>query len=204
MVIAGDLLARLMAYHCLFAPEVELHDLLSAFAATRARAFLEIGTHKGFTSAAVALAFPAARVVTVDLPDPTRTLWNPLPKNLVGEAHRALAIEHRIEQRFLDSSELWRFAGRGEVFDLVFIDADHSCESVFRDLILAADLLPREGVLVAHDYTDPQESGRPCWTLGVQQAVERFIAVRPFRKRRLNGLLVALERECLAGTEVPS
>jgi len=194
MVIAKDLLARLMAYHCLSDPEAELADLLTTFAGTRARAFLEIGTHKGFTSAALALAFPETRVVTVDLPDPTRTQWNPLPRSLVGEAHRVAGVEHRIEQRFMNSSELWRFAGRGEVYDLVFIDGDHSPEAVFRDLILAADLLPRDGgVLVAHDYTDPHEAGRPGWTIGVQQAVDRFLAVRPFRKRRLLGLLVALE-----------
>jgi predicted O-methyltransferase YrrM len=194
MVIAQDILSRLMAYHCLFEPEAELTDLVATFAATRARAFLEIGTHKGFTSAAIALAFPGTRVVTLDLPDPLRTQWNPLPRNLVGEAHRALGIQDRVEQRFMDSSELWRFAGRGEVYDLVFIDGDHSPDAVFRDLILAADLLPREGgVLVAHDYTDSQESGRPGWTIGVQHAVDRFLAVRPFRKRRLMGLLVALE-----------
>jgi predicted O-methyltransferase YrrM len=194
MVIAKDLLARLMAYHCLFEPEAELADLLATFAGTRARAFLEIGTHKGFTSAAIALAFQETRVVTLDLPDPTRTSWNPLSRGLVGEAHRIVGVEHRIEQRFMNSSELWRFAGRGEVYDLVFIDGDHSPDAVFRDLILAADLLPRDGgVLVAHDYTDPQEVGRPGWTVGVQQAVDRFLAVRPFRKRRLAGLLVALE-----------
>lgn len=194
MVIAKDLIARLMAYHCLFEPEAELTDLLATFAGTRARAFLEIGTHKGFTSAALALAFPETRVVTLDLPDPTRTSWNPLPRSLVGEAHHVVGVEHRIEQRFMNSSELWRFAGRGEVYDLVFIDGDHSPDAVFRDLILAADLLPRDGgVLVAHDYTDPQELERPGWTVGVQQAVDRFLAVRPFRKRRLLGLLVALE-----------
>jgi predicted O-methyltransferase YrrM len=133
-------------------------------------------------------------VVTLDLPDPTRTPWNPLPRRLVGEAHRALGVEHRIEQRLMNSSELWRFAARGEVYDLVFIDGDHSSDAVFRDLILAADLLPRDGgVLVAHDYTDAQERGRPRWTIEVQQAVDRFLAVRPFRKRRLKGLLVALE-----------
>lgn len=194
MLIAADLLGRLMPFHCLFDPEAELHDLLATFATTHARAFLEIGTYKGFTSGAIALAFPQARIVTIDLPDPTRTQWNPLPRNLVGEAHRALGIEHRIEQRFMDSSELWRLAGRGEVYDVVFIDGDHSADAVFRDLILAADLLSREGgLLVAHDFTDAQEPDRPTWTIGVQQGVDRFLAVRPFRKRRLVGLLIALE-----------
>jgi predicted O-methyltransferase YrrM len=194
VVIAPDTLAQLMAYHCFHEPEAELAAVIETFAATRASAFLEIGTHKGFTSACISLAFPQARVVSVDLPDPTRTPWNPLPRSLVGEAHRALGLEHRIEQRFVDSAELWRFVGRGESFDLVFVDGDHSPQAVFRDLVLAADLVPRNGgVVLAHDFTDTHEAFRPIWTVGVQQAVDQFLEIRPFRKRRLPGLLVALE-----------
>lgn len=189
-------LTQLMPFHCFVAPEAELADLLASFATTRRRSFLEIGTHKGFSSAAIALAFPAARVVTVDLPDPSSTRWNPLPAAEVGAAHRALGLTARIEQLLMDSAELWRLTGCGEVFDLVFIDGDHSPDAVFRDLILAADLLPRDGgTIVAHDYTDADQPNRPGWTLGVQQAVDRFLVVRPFTKRRLAGLLVALERE---------
>ncbi len=196
MVIPPDLLARLLPYHCLLAPEAELGDVAATFAAAGGRSFLEVGTNKGATSALIAALFPDARVVTIDLPDSLRTVWNPLPRALVGEAHRALGLAHRVEQRFLDSAELWRLAGRGETFDLVFVDGDHSPAAVFRDLILAADLLPRGGgVLLAHDYTDPGEASRPPWTVGVQEAVDRFLEVRPFRKRRLSGLLLALERE---------
>jgi predicted O-methyltransferase YrrM len=200
VVIASETLARLMPYHCFVDPEAELNAILEIFAKSAGHSFLEIGTHKGFTSAAVAIAFPIARVVTLDLPDSLRTIWNPLPRWQVGEAHRALGVADRIEQHFMDSAELWRFAASGENFDVIFIDGDHSSDVVFRDLILAADLLSRKaGVLLVHDYTDIHEPRRPTWTVGVQQAVYRFLAVRPFQKRRLPGLLAALER----GSTVP-
>jgi predicted O-methyltransferase YrrM len=196
MVIAAEILDQLMPYHCFFEPEAELRDLLTTFEATPRRSFLEIGTHRGFTCAAIAIAFPEARVVTLDLPDSMATQWNPLPSGQIGDAYRALGMTQRIEQLLMDSSELWRLAGKGEAYDLVFVDADHSPDAVFRDLILAADLLPKgEGVLVAHDYTDVYEPHRPAWTVGVQKAVDQFLKVRPFRKRRLAGLLVALERD---------
>jgi predicted O-methyltransferase YrrM len=194
VVIDAAVWDRLRPFHCFYDPEAELNAVLQTFSSTPAGSFLEVGTHKGFTSAAVAAVFPQARVVTLDLPDSLRTIWNPLPRAQVGEAHRALGVAARIEQHFLDSSELWRFAATGERFDVIFIDADHSEGAVFRDLILAADLLPRRGgVLLAHDYTDTDEAHRPGWTLGVQAAVQRFLEVRPFRKQRLPGLLVRLE-----------
>src|ERR1041384_5874465 len=148
MVIAPDIVAQLMTYHCFYQPEAEMAAVIETFAATPARAFREIGTHRGFTSACIILAFPQARVVSIDLPDPTRTPWNPLARSLVGEAHRVFGLDQRIEQRFVDSAELWRFAGKGESFDLVFVDGDHSPHAVFRDLILAADLVPRCGGVV--------------------------------------------------------
>ena len=96
----------------------------------------------------------------------------------------------------MDSSELWRFAAANERYDVVFIDGDHSPDAVFRDLILSTDLLPcYGGVLLVHDYTGAHEPERPNWTFGVQHAVDRFLEVRPFAKRRLPGLLLALERE---------
>lgn len=194
-MIASEILAKLLKYHCFVDPEAELGAILDIFARSAGRRFLEIGTHKGFTSASIAVAFPKAKVITLDLPDSLRTIWNPLPRSQVGEAHRALGVADRIEQRFMDSAELWQFAASGENFDLLFIDGDHSANAVFRDLILCADLLPRkEGVLLVHDYTDIHEPRRPGWTVGVQQAVDSFLTVRPFQKRRLPGLLVALER----------
>jgi predicted O-methyltransferase YrrM len=196
MVIARELLEQLMPFHCLLDPAAELGALIEIFGSTPARSFLEVGTHKGATSAAIAFNFPDARIVTLDLPNSLDTIWNPLPRQQVGAAHHAMGLAARIEQCFMSSSELWQFSARGDSFDMAFVDADHSCDAVFRDLMLCADLLsgPR-AVLAVHDYTGPEESNRPSWTYGVQQAVDRFLCARPFRKRRLPGLLLLLEPE---------
>ena len=62
----------------------------------------------------------------------------------------------------MDSAELWRLAARGERFDLIFVHGDHGAEDVFRDLMLAADLLRDErSLLVAHDYPAADEPQRP-------------------------------------------
>src|SRR5262249_41748485 len=90
---------------------------------------------------------------------------------------------------------LWRLAAANERYDAVFIDGDHSPDTVFRDLILSTDLLPRDnGGLLVHEYTAEDELDRPNWTFGVQHAGDRFLEVRPFAKRRLPGLLLALTR----------
>lgn len=187
-----EVLAAVLPYHCLMNPTVELAALFDSFERTGARSFLEIGTYKGATAAAFALAFPEATVTTIDLPEPTETVWNPQESSETGVALRDLGIK-RVEEVRMSSAALDNWTGERRRFDMIFVDGDHSRDSVVRDLMNALDLLAPGGCVVAHDYTDASDTHRPDWTIGVYEAVEEVLRRRPdIERRRLDGWLVEL------------
>lgn len=187
-----DVLASVLPYHCLMDPATELSDLFDAFERTGARTILEIGTYKGATAAAFGLAFPEARVTTIDLPEPEKTSWNPLDSKLTGGAIRVLGVKNVDEVR-MSSANLGAWVSAGRRFDMIFVDGDHSTEGVARDILYALDLLAPGGCVVAHDYTDLSDSKRPPWTVSVYEGVEEVLRRRPgTARRRLAGWLVEL------------
>jgi predicted O-methyltransferase YrrM len=186
-----EIVAKVRGYHCLMDPTVEFPDIFRAFRATEAKRFLEIGTWQGATCSAVAMAFPAAEVWTVDLPNPEKTQWNPQEKALTGCAYRHLGLTSRIRQLWMNSRELSSFHGK-VLFDLIFVDGDHSEAGCRLDLETVKALLSPDGVIVVHDYTDAADTYRPPWTVWVNNAVSGFCAQHGFTTERLGGWLVAL------------
>jgi predicted O-methyltransferase YrrM len=188
-----DVLRRISPWHCLKDPDKELPAILDELKG--ATSFLEIGTFKGATVSAIALALPDIEITTVDLPDPTQAANNAQSSQQCGEAIYALGLATRIKQLRMDSAELWQLIADGYRYDCVFVDGDHSAKAVFRDLSFAVDLLTPKGFILAHDYTDPNDADRPPWTKDVYRAVEMFLTVHPeYRSHRLPGWLVALKR----------
>src|SRR3989304_960219 len=181
-----EIVQKVVGYHCLKDPAVEIPDLFNSFWATPAKRFLEIGTWQGATSAAVALAFPEAEIWTVDLPNPEKTQWNPQKKALTGLAYRRLGLQHRIKQLWMHSRELSRFHGK-EKFDLIFVDGDHSQPGCFSDLETVRSLLSEGGIIVVHDYTDERDAERPPWTKWVHDAIYSFCEKYGFLTERLGG-----------------
>lgn len=180
-------------WSCLMDSEKELPALLAEV--RKGKSILEIGTFKGATAAAFALACPDVKVTTMDLPDPTISRNNAQPSEECGEAIRALGLAGRIQQLRMDSAKIsdW-IPNASQRFDAIFVDGDHSPAAVFRDLSNAAQLLTPTGVIVAHDYTSPEDKIRPPWTVGVCEAVDLFLQLWPsFQSRRLPGWLIALE-----------
>lgn len=183
---------KVIPYHCLMNPQVELFALFEAFDRTSKTSILEIGTFKGATSAAFALAFPQARVTTIDLPDPRQTVWNPQDGAQTAVALREIGVQG-VEEVRMSSSNLGEWVKVGRRFDMVFVDGDHSTEQVVSDALHALDLLTPGGSVVLHDYTDPQDDSRPCWTLLVYAAVEEVLRRLPgVVRKRLPGWLVEL------------
>ena len=121
---------------------------------------LEIGTASGGTAALIADARPDVQITCVDI-------FSEWP-------HRSVAqrpTDWRTNQR--PNMHLWvgdvaSYAAQcGSLFDVVLIDGDHTEAGVARDLATAPTLVTPTGLLLSHDYTDPN------WP-GVRAAVDRF------------------------------
>jgi cyclopropane fatty-acyl-phospholipid synthase-like methyltransferase len=112
-------------------PRLSVTDDEAAILATYANGLdvLEIGTGLGVSTRALAAA--AATVTTVDVDEWVQNvIWPGLPDNVTGVS----AVP--------DGEQL---------FDVVFIDADHSTAAVVADLAAARRVVKDSGVILAHD-----------------------------------------------------
>lgn len=191
MLTEKEIIARVLPYHCLWDPATELPALFEAFEKTPASSFLEIGTFKGATTAAMALRFPEAKIFTLDLPAPEFSKFNPQPRHLTGIAYRDLHLLElgRITEVRLNSSDLGKLEG---TFDLIFIDGDHTFNQALSDIRLSQGKLNLGGVLVVHDYAEPGDELYQAYCVDVHRAVESFLAESDWSRQRLAGSLVQL------------
>ena len=125
--------------------------------------YVELGVQGGKTLRYVLENCPKLnRVVAVDL-------WQEQPDNPAGQVYgwahedneagvRALCDEFpgrlRVEKRYTVDAAL-HYARLGEWFDLVFIDADHSAQAVYNDIVQWIDLIAPHGIIAGHDYNWP-------------------------------------------------
>ena len=154
---------------------------------TRPRSILEIGTHIG--SSTVALALAAARnraegidtgIITADIRDvndPAHRPW---------EDHRSPASPRSLVEA-VGCSELVRFEINPSIdtltrpdrrFGLIFLDGNHDADMVYREIPLALRWLQAPGLIVLHDYFPglrPLWSGSPPLP-GPFLAIDRFVS----------------------------
>jgi len=144
-----------------------LFYLVRGFRPTRV---LEIGTHVGASTVHLAAALIAAShrscLVTVDVEDvndSAEAVWRRAglpksPRQMIEE------LNGKIETRFVTGDSRYFFANNNETFDLIFLDGDHSAETVYREIVGALDVITENGLIVLHDYFP---DGRPLWSDGV-------------------------------------
>ncbi len=108
---------------------------------SRAREVLEIGMFTGYAALAMAEALPeGGRVVACEL--------DPGVAALAQDCFTGSPAGGRVQVEVGPASEtLVRLAERGEVFDLVFLDADKPGYADYLDLLLGRGLLHPEGLL---------------------------------------------------------
>jgi len=150
------------------------------------RRILEVGTHIGASTVALALAAQRnageghpCRIDTVDIDDvnhPSEGHWvrYGAPRSPVDNL-RSLGLDGLVEFFAADSRE-W-LGGSHEPYDLIFLDGNHNPDCVYREVPLALSVLAPGGTIMLHDFFP---GGAPLWAgspaiFGPWQAISRHI-----------------------------
>lgn len=154
--------------------------------ALKCKSVLEVGTHVGASTTHIALAlrknrsllnadvkFITVDVVNVNAPNgPYRKAGFPFsPSEMLNKFGGEEFTEFKVEnsQKFLENTH--------QSFDLIFLDGDHSAESVYNEIPLALNKINENGFILLHDY---YPYGRPIWKnneciMGPFAALDRHI-----------------------------
>lgn len=138
------------------------------------KAVLEIGTHIGASTSAIACALKSLKplevglirnFVTVDIEDVNDPVSKPWQK--FGSDYSPKEIMAQIE-----CNELVSFVTESSVdyllkcehhYDLIFLDGDHSSDAVYQEISAASKLLNQGGFILLHDYFPNLQ---PLWSNG--------------------------------------
>ena len=141
----------------------------------RPQSILEVGTHVGASTVALARAQKQLRASEPGLPcrllsvdirdvnDPASGPWNQL-----GSSHSPRDMTERLGCRgfvhFRADSSLNYFSECRDEHDLIFLDGDHSATTVYREIAASVRHLKRGGYIVLHDYFPGMQ---PLWSNGL-------------------------------------
>jgi hypothetical protein len=140
----------------------------------------EVGCHKAYFAIEILNNCPnVAKLICVDRWKKATTYVDPLS----DEDHEANFREAKHHVRGHLPGGRIRFI-RGDSVDVannektiplltaVFVDADHSFDACFADLVAWSKRLKPDGVMLGHDYTDNEQARK--WNFGVIPAVTKF------------------------------
>ena len=164
-----------------------LYTLVRAFQPLR---ILEVGTHIGSSTLAIALASArnvadglTPHITTVDIRDVNEERSKPWeyfgsdasPRQKLAE----LGLDSMVGFQVGDSLHL--LSGTTEKFDFIFLDGNHRAPVVYKEISMAVRCIASGGTILMHDVFP---GGRPLWsesrpTPGPWQAVSRFMCENP-------------------------
>ncbi|PWB64632.1 MAG: hypothetical protein C3F17_06460 [Bradyrhizobiaceae bacterium] len=145
-----------------------------------AKRIFEFGTYQGRTTYHLALASEQTQVTTLDLPPDPKWAYS----KYNGIYFRGTPVERRVTQLFQDSRTL-DTRPLANSFDFVFVDADHSYDSVKNDTQKAFELLCPGGIIMWHDYA-PKSAG-------LVQFFKEFTQQRPLFRVKGTCLLLHID-----------
>jgi len=149
----------------------EVVELVRVVAARRPRHVLEIGTARGGTLFLLAeSSADDAHLVSLDLPRGRNgggyPEWKASIYRSFARGRKRITLLRGNSHMSQSRDAVGRLAGP-DGFDLIMIDADHSCAGVKTDFDLYAPLLAPGGMLVMHDILenrfDPEIDVAPFW-----------------------------------------
>ena len=145
--------------------DLRIPDLLELLAVAKPKRVLEIGSYAGVSTEIFALH--CQRVVTID----------PSPDLRVRRRLHA-AVAHYPHVEIIEGLSLEKMPTINEKFDLIYLDGDHSYDTVKAEIKLAPSFFEPCGGrwLAGHDYT-PLDDITP----GVKMAVDEMLGVPPYR-----------------------
>jgi predicted O-methyltransferase YrrM len=156
---------------CFATPWIDTCVILHLARFRRPQRFLEIGTHRGFTTRILAERFPEMEIVTVDPGDqvaaqdrPDNQINEYLRQEQIGELVRDHANVEIIKKPFQDID--WG----DQRFEMIFVDGNHERASVLKDSHLAMRLVTDPGVIIWHDFNNVR---------GVNEALDQLHTEKP-------------------------
>jgi len=148
-----------------------IYFLISNF---RPSSVLEIGTHIGASTLHIASALSVNQIsedgkqtilVSVDISDVNDPVSKPWLKH--GTKHSPIEMVTTMGYgdfvEFITDTSFDYFSTCGRKFDLIFLDGDHSAETVYQEVPAALKLLNNNGVILLHDYFPDM---KPLWSNG--------------------------------------
>ena len=145
---------------------------------------LEIGTFDGQTTALLAKLFPAAEIVTLDLPETDPILAGTYDYSRGGD-ERLRAFEQRLRYntsapnvRLLRANSFFIPAVVQDKFDLIWIDGGHLYPEIAWDLCNAYHLLRSGGILMCDDVIPNPKGIRDAYVSPDSHAILSYITER--------------------------
>ena len=168
-----------------------IYHLVRSF---KPKAVLEIGTHIGASTVHIASALREVNeeiglqgtLTSVDIKDVNSESTRPWeeygmqnsPKNMISQLDLGGYVEFKV------SSSIEFVRKNRQKFDFIFLDGDHSAETVNQEICLLPELLAEDGVVLLHDYFPDK---KPLWSnnvtidgpfLAVEELVDKKVPLK--------------------------
>jgi len=162
------------------------------------KSILEIGTHIGASTVNIACALNYnyknhgmhSEFSTLDIRDVNCTSEKPWLKFDSPQSPQELinALNLEIKVKFMNQDSLAYLKNSSDTYDLIFLDGDHSAQTVYKEVPKALERLNEGGVILLHDYFKKGDSANPKNDfnsgpyLGIQRHIKEGanITVKPF------------------------